>query len=136
MRFREFRRDETFYAPFLPPRAKREKLATDLRFHRALFSPIYPRPRFHERPSVLIFGRHTTRVFASNGRFPSNYVDGAEFSAFSFLTTRVSRARVNRVDIIYFSEISFFSTHTLARTDFIWTALGKGMFATGTGKYR
>lgn len=103
----------------------------------ALYSPRFTLgPRFHERPSVLIFGRHTTRVFASNGRFPSNYVDGAEFSAFSFLTTRVSRARVNRVDIIYFSEISFFSTHTLARTDFIWTALGKGMFATGTGKYR
>lgn len=75
----------------------------------ALYSPRFTLgPRFHERPSVLIFGRHTTRVFASNGRFPSNYVDGAEFSAFSFLTTRVSRARVNRVDIIYFSEISFF----------------------------
>lgn len=103
----------------------------------ALYSPRFTLgPRFHERPSVLIFGRHTTRVFASNGRFPSNYVDGGEFSAFSFPTTRVSRARVNRVDIIYFSEISFFSTHTLARTDFIWTALGKGMFATGTGKYR
>lgn len=85
----------------------------------ALYSPRFTLgPRFHERPSVLIFGRHTTRVFASNGRFPSNYVDGGEFSAFSFLTTRVSRARVNRVDIIYFSEISFFSTHTLARTDF------------------
>lgn len=58
----EFRRDETFYASFLPPRAKPGETLR--------FSPRFIRSRFYERPSVLIFGRHTTRV-----AFSSNYVD-------------------------------------------------------------
>lgn len=131
MRFREFRRDETFYALFLLPRAKRRPGKTRDRslLFTTLYSPRFLGPRFYEKSSVLIFGR----VVAFSCRYD------AEFSALSQLSysesCRYSRYYlffgVTRLVLFFFHDW----THTLARTDFIWTALGKGMFSTGIEKY-
>lgn len=131
MRFREFRRDETFYALFLTPRAKRRPGKTRDRslLFTTLYSPRFLGPRFYEKSSVLIFGR----VVAFSCRYD------AEFSALSQLSysesCRYSRYYlffgVTRLVLFFFHDW----THTLARTDFIWTALGKGMFSTGIEKY-
>ena len=78
MRFREFRRDETFYALFLLPRAKRRPGKTRDRslLFTTLYSPRFLGPRFYEKSSVLIFGR----VVAFSCRYD------AEFSALSQLS--------------------------------------------------
>lgn len=78
MRFREFRRDETFYALFLTPRAKRRPGKTRDRslLFTTLYSPRFLGPRFYEKSSVLIFGR----VVAFSCRYD------AEFSALSQLS--------------------------------------------------
>lgn len=78
MRFREFRRDETFYALFLLPRAKRRPGKTRDRslLFTIFYSPRFLGPRFYEKSSVLIFGR----VVAFSCRYD------AEFSALSQLS--------------------------------------------------
>lgn len=95
---------------------------------------LHPLHEFYERPSVLIFGRHATPVAFSHrtNTEPNEHVPlqlcCAGFSRFfiSQCTIRLSRARVNRADIIYFS---FFPRFDTTRSDFIWTALERGCWA-------
>lgn len=102
MRFREFRRDETFYALFLLPRAKRRPGKTRDRslLFTTLYSPRFLGPRFYEKSSVLIFGRV---VAFSCRNFLSNYVD-TMLNFPLFLNYRIVN-RVDTLDIIYFSEL-------------------------------